>query len=258
MAARSRRDKTAPLVRLHDVELEKEKDFMFNGRFWAENFSGVFSKQIIHFCATVETRFLPTFDNLEAEAAQASEDEWARLGRVVDPENTDEARLAEQAQAAGVDYYLSMDSVRQALINLAVTALYHLFEQQLLLFHRREVLHPAEEDDKKLMNIGEFKARLSAAGIEISSLSAWPKVEELRFVANAIKHAEGASADKVRQLRPDLFINPHLHQTLIFASSRSHVYMPLAGEDIFLTVNDLKGYSEALLEFWKEFGAAIQ
>jgi hypothetical protein len=238
---------------------EKEKQFMFNGRFWAEHFKRVFSKQIIHFCAAFETRFLPTFDSLEAEAEQVSEAEWERLGQVVDPEYADQEQLAEQAQEAGVEYYMLMDGVRQAIINLAVAALYHLFEQQLLLFHRREVLHPTEEDDKNLMKIDVFKARLSAAGIEVTSLSAWPKIEELRFVANAIKHAEGTSADRVRQLRPDLFTHPQLSQSPVFSSpSMSYIYMPLAGEDIFLKVSDLKLYRESLLEFWKEFGLAIQ
>lgn len=219
----------------------------------------MFSKQIIHFCDAVETRFLPTFDSLESEAEQASKAEWERMGQVVDPEYADESQLAEQAHEAGVAYYMSLDSVRQTLINLAVTALYHLFEQQLLFFHRREVLSPDEEDDKKLLNIGEYTTRLSAAGIQVEALSTWPKVEELRFVANAIKHAEGASADKVRQLRPDLFTHPQLRHSPLFGSMQmTPIYMPMSGEDFFLSISDLKMYREALLEFWEEFGAAIQ
>lgn len=229
---------------------------MFDGRFWAEHFSRVFSKQITHFCVAVETRFLPTFESLEAEAQQVSDTEWERLGHIVNPEYADESQLAEQAYEIGVEYFMSMDGVRQSLINLVVMALYHLFEQQLLLFHRRQVLHPTEENDKKLINTAEFKARLSTAGVEITSLSAWPKVEELRVVANTIKHAEGTSADNLRQLRPDLFNRPQTRE--FTSSSMSHVYMPLAGEDIYLTVADLKGYCEALLKFWKELGVAIQ
>jgi len=234
---------------------------MFDGRFWAGYFRRIFAKQISHFCAAVEARFLPTFDSLEAEAEAAKDAEWERLGQIIDPEYADEATLAEQAHEVGIDYYMSMERVRQTLINLSVAALYHLFEQQLLLFHRRQVLHPKEENDKDLINTKEFKTRLSVAGLQIETLKSWAKIEELRVVANTIKHAEGTSADKLRQLRPDLFAHPQTRGTTGFDSlsmSRVRVYMPLAGEDIFLTVADLKAYCTTLLEFWEEFGAAIQ
>lgn len=232
---------------------------MFDGRFWADHFRLIFTKQISHFCAAVESRFLPTFNSLEAEAKQAEDAEWERLGQFVDPEYADEETLAEQALNAGIDYYSSMDAVRQTLINLSVASLYHLFEQQLLFFHRRQVLHPREENEKELIKIKEFKTRLSDAGLHIETLKSWAKIEELRVVANTIKHAEGSSAEKLRQLRPDLFTHPQLRDTAGFdSSSMSRVYLPLAGEDIFLTVADLRAYCTTLLEFWEEFGAAIR
>ena len=93
---------------------------MFDGRFWAGYFRTIFAKQISHFCSAVETRFLPTFDSLETEADQAADAEWERLGQFVDFENADEVQLSEQVQDAVIDYYMSMDAIRQTLINLSV------------------------------------------------------------------------------------------------------------------------------------------
>jgi hypothetical protein len=45
-------------------------------------------------------------------------------------------------------------------------------------------------------------------GIDLASLAAWAKIDELRSVANSVKHAEGGSARQLRQVRPDLFQSP--------------------------------------------------
>jgi hypothetical protein len=232
---------------------------VLDGQFWAEYFKTVFAKQISLFCMAVETRLLPTFDDLDREAEREADSEWERLGRTGDPESADPGELAERAQDAGIEYYASMDGVRQTLINLSVAALYHLLEQQLLVFHRQQVLHPREENDASLMSITELDARLSRAGIEIKKFDSWAKVDELKAVTNAVKHAEGRSAEELRQLRPDLFIHPQLRETAtLHLSPPSPVYLPLAGEDIFLTAQDLQAYCSALLAFWAELGKAIR
>ena len=239
--------------------LTKGSMTMFDGQFWAGTFSNVFAKQTSGFCTTVEDRLLPTFDSLEAEADQVADDEWQRLGQSVGSEDTDMADLAERATEAGVAYYMSMESVRQTLINLSVAALYHLFEQQLLFFYRRQVLHPREENDRDLIKIKVLKEKLASAGVDLEGLASWGKIEELRVVANTVKHAEGSSAEKLRDLRPDLFFDSHLRGSSGFeSSSQSHVYLPLAGEDIFLSIADLKHYCAALHEFWQELAGAIQ
>jgi hypothetical protein len=231
---------------------------MFNGGFWADHFRHVFAMQINYFCDAVETRFLPTFDDLEEEADKVAEEEYDRLYDLADPDYFDDGDIAEQADDAGTDYYLSMEGVRQALLNLSVAALYHLFEQQCILFHRREVLDINERNDVSLIKIKVFEKRLCSAGVNIRDLGAWQQIEELTCTANAIKHAEGKSSEKLRQMRPDLFRHPMAREeTEVGSVSMSPVFMPLAGEDIFLTVTDLNKYRKAVLDFWEQLGAAI-
>jgi len=231
---------------------------VFDGRFWEEHFRTVFARQISCLCTAVETRLLPTFDSSAEEAEQAANSEWERIGQAVASDSTDPADLADQAEQVGVDYYLLLEGVRQTLINLSVAALYHLLEQQLMVFHRRQVLHPRDENNATLMKIAELKARLSSKGVDIGHFRSWPKVQELKAVANAVKHAEGDSADKVRRNRPDLFTPPQLRGATRPDPSVESVYLPLAGEDIFLTLDDLREYCSAVLEFWQELGAAIR
>jgi hypothetical protein len=83
-------------------------------------------------------------------------------------------------------------------------------------------------------------------------------VDELRLVANTVKHGEGASAARLRQLRPELFVHPALRDDPEWGGIPGHsAEMPMGGEDICVTRDDLERYRDALLSFWREFGDAI-
>ncbi len=227
-------------------------------RYWGNYFEQVFCKQITIFMDSIATRVLPTFDQIESEADAAVEREWERLGRI-GTEDSDMGDDAERAYEAGIDYYQSLEAVRQSLINITAAALYHMFEQQVLFFHRKQLLYPEEENNIDLINMKEFEKRLNTFGVYVEKLSTWPKVEELKLVANAVKHAKGPSAHKLHSLRPDLFSRPSILKDLLFdwVDSKPDVYMPLAGKDIYLTIDDLRAYSEALVSFWSEFAKVI-
>lgn len=225
--------------------------------FWSSYFK-VFSRQITVFCESVVNRVFPTFDQIDKEAEKIEEEEYERIGSLPGDENSDMADAAEKAQEAGLEHYMLMSGVKQALISVTIAGLYHLFEQQLLLFHRKQVLDQSNENKSKLMNLCELKKRLADAGINIESLSSWPKIDELRHVTNAIKHAEGVSADKLRSVRPDLFVHPTLRNGSPLGENIHYpIYMPLGGEDIYPEINDFQEYGKAITDFWDEFGKSI-
>lgn len=223
-----------------------------DSRYWSNHFKQVFCKQITTFTDSIENRVLPAFESIESEADAAVEKEWERLGNTWS-EDSDMGDYAELAYEAGIEYYQSLKAVRQALINMTATTLYHMFEQQVFYFHRKQLLDPEEEDTIKLINMTEFKKRLSSSGIFIETLSTWAKIKELEVVAKVIKHAEGRSADELRPLRPDLFDHPAIQKETFFncGNSKLDVYMPLAGQDIYLSIGDLRAYSSALCRFGK-------
>ncbi len=174
--------------------------------------------------------------------------------------DTDPAYLAEKAHDTGVDYYMMVSGVRQALLNVSEATLYHLFEQQLLFFLRHEILYPSEKNNidrlikKKILKISVFEKRCLQHNIDIKNFSSWKIINEMRLVANTVKHAEGKSAVDLRKIRPDLFKNPILKKFEIFklpVNSRP-LFMPLAGEDIYLSIEDLKNYGETIVKFWDE------
>jgi len=232
-----------------------------DGQFWSYYFKQRFIPQINAFCDVIINRINPTFSNVEQEADTIAQNEFERLGIMpVDEDHIlDMADMAEKAQEAGLNYYQAITGIHQGIINLSVAALYHLFEQQLLLFYRRQILRPSEENNYNLMNLNQLMTRLSDGGLKLDNLSSWQHVDELRLIANAVKHAEGKSTKNLRRLRPDLFENPILKEdeSTSWLAFSHDVYMPLVGEDIFLTIADLDFYRNSLLSFWNEFGDVI-
>jgi hypothetical protein len=206
----------------------------------------------------LEQRLLPAFEGLEAEATKVQHDTYEELARSPVSPEIDPSVPAELAFDAGLDHYAGVSAVRQALMNAFAPIFFHAWEQQLLSFHRREVLSPLEEHMHQFLNVGELQKRLKAEGLDITSLKSWPVIQELRLVANTVKHADGTSATQLRVARPDLFVDPVVTD-LGFPEllGKRQVYAPLSGEDLFLSTEDLRKYSQALIDFWEEFADAL-
>ena len=230
------------------------KRCLFNIDYWKQYIKEQFIEQFELLYESIQNRLIPAFNTIEKEAEEVSKKEWDRLCSSCYSPDIDPADLAEKAQEAGIKYYMTISDIKQALLNITTTSFYHLFEQQIIFFLRREILHPSQENDINRMKICIFKHKLRKRGIDICTFHSWNKIDELRLVSNTIKHAEGPSASKLRTLRPDLFIpiNSEAKKTF-FGDAIPDVYMPLAGEEIFITIDDLLEYKNALIDFWIEF-----
>ncbi|MES2178507.1 MAG: hypothetical protein V4550_11665 [Gemmatimonadota bacterium] len=251
---------------------------MHNGMYWRHVFRDSFVKEIRAFHDVTLRRFLPTFDNLEAEADAVTAAEYERLGQCSGGDGDsgyDMADAAEDAHEEGLEHYQRLTSVRQGLLNLVATGLYHLFEQQAGTFTRRQLLTVHEERNEAFMRplfkgsrmMAEMNARLLKEGIDPSQLPTWHKVDELRLVANTIKHGPGGSAQDLYALAPLLFTSPDFRPGMPFADmglrrlasapKMPRVDRPLGGEDIYITAEELTAYCESLVAFWHDLGDAI-
>lgn len=142
---------------------------MFNAQFWGRHFRSSFSPHLSRLLEVLERRLLPTFDVIGQEADSAADAEWERLLHLPGDPDQDSSVLAEQAFDAGLAHYEAMSDIRQSLLNIYAATLYHAWEQQLLVFHRREVLHPTEENDNTLLCLRVVKERLKAVGVDVTA-----------------------------------------------------------------------------------------
>ena len=113
-----------------------------------------------------------------------------------------------------------------------------------------------EVKKRKLLSLEEFHARLDAGGCSMKSLSAWSKVNELRLVAKTVKHGSGPSSDELFKIRSDLFY-PNC-DTQEHNSRPCLLRKPAAGEDLYVTEQDIAAYFEAAISLWQEFSIKIE
>jgi hypothetical protein len=230
----------------------------FDGGFWAHHIRSVFVREIRAFERAVVERMLPAFNGLEQEADALADSEYERLGSLPARDDIDMADLAEMAQDAGLSHYEELTGVRQAILNLCAAALFHIVEQQLLLFHRRQVLHPSEEYDSSLFSWKTIHERFSEAGVSLKGLRSWPSLHELECVANVVKHGDGRSADELRKIRPEVMIPEVLRgENGILGGPTPYVRTPLTGDSVHVTVDDFRRYAQIASGFWDEVADAI-
>lgn len=216
---------------------------------WVGYCKDIYVPQILALADALEERLLPAFENLNAEADQIEEQHWKMLCSLPGDENVDMASLAESAFDVGLTHYLMMKGLRQGIINMMAAAIYHLFEQQMMEFHKRGILQVAEERNKSLHRLPVAWKRLLEYGADVKSFSCWPTIDELRLVANTVKHAEGDSASELHSKRPELFVAPEICKDIEIDSS-VNVSAPLIGEGLYISESDVVRYKEAVVDFW--------
>lgn len=234
-----------------------------NEFFWSGYIREVFIKEIKALGQALKGRVLKAFDNVEQEAEKLAEEEYKRLLQAPVGEDGGPGMdvLAERAEEEGINFYLTVRSLRQGLVNLFAVALYELFLQHLMVLHRRELLGIHEENDQKLYRVDEAWERLRESEIDVEKFRSRRKIKELRLVANTVKHAEGPAAEDLRKIRSDLFIPPS--STLFKPSDLSvppkgSLFKPLFGEDFFVKPDDIVSYTNAIEEFWEELAIALE
>ena len=229
-----------------------------NNFFWANYIKTVFLPGIEFFSRCMLEKVIPSFDNVEDEADEIEREAFENPGGLADPEFYDPADHAEGAFEKGLEYYEWMIGTLQGIINLFTAGLYHLFEQQFLFIYRRELLQRHEENDPNFLKFGIAKQRFSDQGIRIEDFGSWPKVNELRLLANTVQHADGVSATDLKAKRPDLFSRPDNRLVIKLNRPPGPVYTPLTGNEIYVTKEEYLNYVNAVKEFWGEMASALE
>lgn len=215
-------------------------------------YSDTFHRQINFYCEAFEQRIFPAFDSIDLESEEIAEKKYRELGKMPYDGMTDMSDIAEYAFEASIEHFESLRGVRQSVISISLAGLYHLFEQQLYFFFRKQVLNPSEEDDQSLLKIGNIEMRLKESGIELNAFPTYCLINELRLIANVVKHGEGLSSMNLKSIRPKLFSPQDGLEEWPFYSSPSHVYLPLAGQDIYPEASELVRYQDAINAFWDD------
>ena len=224
-----------------------------NGKYYAAHFKNVFISQLDYFSRTLSEKLIPQFADVEGEAEELAEREYKRLGEFpATDDGIDLADLAEEARDAAIDYFVSMTRMKQAVLNVFGAGLYHLFEQQLKSFYTREL-----GEFKDSVDLKKIMAVFNDTGVDVQQFRNWKTLEELRLVANTIKHGEGRSAKQLRKVSSSLFENPLLGESFPQQSNQI-IFQPLVGEDIYVRLEDFNRYISAVKGFWEQLSFELE
>jgi len=216
---------------------------------WFSNrFQDLFQSQIKHYRTSVVDRLLSTFSQLEREADEFERRETERMEKLVDPE-MEFGDFVEIIHARTIDYYISVSGIRQVLVNLLTVGLFHLFEQQVTQFVDA-FPHKSDGDKRLFVRLGKI---LEDQKCKSEDLPHWELLtEELRRVANTVKHGPGDSANKLAARKPELFLPKHMADGT-FDVQGNYATSPIAEEGIFVTLDDFTKYAAAIVELWDAF-----
>lgn len=199
---------------------------------------------------------LPTFSTLSARARAFADAEFDRLSRQLDPDEDDGSVAADQAEGAGQTFFNTLFAIRQGSLNLFAVGLFHLLEQQLADLCRDGAFPVRPPNDTKLDLTTTWLAKNFA--LDLSALPAWPDIDQLRLLANTVKHGEGSSATQLRVVRPDLFEDPNLRAVLpdipwLYTSKIA--LHPISGEDVFVTQEVFESFGQAAIQLLEQIAA---
>lgn len=220
--------------------------FQGQALFWAGAVKTLYVPTVRLFAAVLPERLLPPFKDLSAEADRLAEAEFKRLGSLPGFFEDDGSGIAEHAHDNALTWYLTMKGVRQGVLNLHAVGLRHLFEQQLF-----DMCFYVGLSNRRRADYGKDIQSFRENGIIAEHFACWKDLEELRFLANAVKHAEGAGVDSLREMRPALLVDPAMKDFEDLGKSLT-VRQPLAGDDLYVQEADIARYAVAIEGFWAE------
>jgi hypothetical protein len=206
------------------------------------------SKQLTTFAWAYLKRLQPAFEKIGDEATAAAEKYWeAKMSQYLPDGSIDPSDVAQSATEKGIETFETLSLAKYTLSAAWHATLYELFEQQLRLFLYKELEHYYEiRFGSFCTKLDQIRDLLSKFGFDVTTVTSWAKIEEMRLLCNVIKHGEGRSAQDLRKANPNLFRKLESDDLLSFYRTT------LLEESLNIGPETIKEYVSATLAFWKE------
>ena len=104
-----------------------------------------------------------------------------------------------------------------------------------------------------------MQARLLQAGVDLEAIARRTGLTELELVANVVKHGDGRSAEKLREMKAAVLV-PELFrkESGRLGKPVGRIYTPLAGDGIYVTSDVLQRYANVAARFWEQMADAVR
>lgn len=216
-----------------------------------------FQKPIYLYKNTYSEKAISIFSDIEKDADSVAEGRFSELGQSYDPYSNDAVDIAEAAMFAGLEYYEGMSLMRYNTKLMWISTLYQFWEQQVRKFLFEEInrTHKLLDENnnevpfKKFCakGIDDIKKEFLEFELNLEKLASWEKINELRLLANVIKHGDGHAATKLKTIRPRYFNGDFDTCDLLDLYKTTLNEITLNIDD-----NEFDEYCDAIIRFWGE------
>jgi hypothetical protein len=209
------------------------------------------------YAETYTKKIIPLFSKIEQESKDIENKTYKELSASFDPDIHCESEFIDEALGAGQEYYAGMVLMQYNMKLMCISTLYQFWEQQVRRFIFEEssprfIHKKGNSIDFKYFcsrGINDIKQNFKKFNQDLEKLTSWNKINELRLLANVIKHGDGYSATHLSRIRPDFF----KYDDENYSSNRLDVYKTTLN-DIVLNIADSEflDYCKAIILFWDE------
>ncbi len=217
---------------------------------WKHTIEEIIFPQLDAFSNRVNESLYPALNNMQEEEEKIRKKVEEKYS-YADPSD-----VCDQMEDEVVIHLIYLIQIKYSTLNLLAVGLYHTLEQHLAWLCRDENrFYKIGVLDDNLSHLYESKDFLEKYfSLELEKFNSWQKIDELRLVANTVKHAEGSKTDDLRKLRADLFIPPNMrsYPDLTNDISLPKVEYTATGEHFFISIDDLNQYFKDVKSFWQE------
>lgn len=215
-----------------------------------------FKKSYELFIDTYTNKIATQFLNIEHEANKISEEYYKELGKYFNPECDDPGDYAELAWEKGLDYYEGLSLMKYNTKMMWISTVYQFWEQQVRRFLYEEICNTHTIYNKNgsecgykgfcTRGIDDIKDEFLWFNYDLVLKKSWKEINELRLLANVIKHGDGWSAKELQKLKPEYFQDE-------FQNNRLELYKTTLNDEVLnIQEEDFVRYCKSLIGFWDE------
>lgn len=188
--------------------------------------------------------------DIEKQASVYEKEMYRKLGSGCSYEDVDEYSIAQQANEMAVDFYQEKDLMKYNITSMWLSTLFQFWEQQCRQFFANEMNIYYYIDPKKFCANGfrEIKEVLEYHNVDVNNLSSWKNIDRLRLLCNTIKHGDGNSADKLREVEPSIFLKVWGSEDELIELYNSSLLERVLDIDETTYYN----FCDSIIEFWNE------
>lgn len=188
-------------------------------------------------------KILSAFTDIQKDV----EEEMKRIVREYpfNPDSDEPENVMERAYEEGIDYGIDLAESKCLFITVSTVALYHDWEKSIISFLKKEI--GRNNTIPKITKWAHIIKCFNKYDTPIETFDFFADLNELRLVANSIKHGEGSSLENLRELNATILFPKENGDCSYAAGAYS-----LLGVELYLEQVDFVRYENALLKFWDQ------